>query len=91
LCAIIPIYKLLVLFINGGAFCQGVIVQRVLSGGLCLGDCTAIYGLTLFLELKDINNLNICLKIINKLIKESKNKNKVVLSLKKLIVVYQIG
>ena len=54
-------------------------------------DCTAIYGLTLFLELKDINNLNICLKIINKLIKESKNKNKVVLSLKKLIVVYQIG
>jgi hypothetical protein len=60
-------------------------------GIIAHNDCTAIYGLTLFLELKDINNLNICLKIINKLIKESKNKNKVVLSLKKLIVVYQIG
>ena len=50
--------------------------------------------LTLFLNIifhNIINHWRFCLRIIITLVKESKNKNKVILSLKKIIIGYQTG
>ena len=50
--------------------------------------------LTLFLNIifhNIINHWSFCLRIIITLVKESKNKNKVILSLKKIIIGYQTG